>query len=138
QPAESCDYAYVDAYGPLAPSGGWCKDGVDIAYDGTWGYHPLVVSLANTAEPLFLVNRTGNRPSHERADVYLDRAADLCRRAGFRRITFRGDSKFSQTTHLDRWDQAGVRFIFGIDAKPNLVALAEGLAAEAYSELERP
>ena len=138
QPAEFFDEAFIDADGTLAPSGGCCKDGVDIAYDGTWGYHPLVVSLANTAEPLFLVNRTGNRPSHERADVYLDRAADLCRRAGFRRITFRGDSKFSQTTHLDRWDQAGVRFIFGIDAKPNLVALAEGLAAEAYSELERP
>ena len=45
-----------------------------------WGYHPLVVSLANTAEPLFLVNRSGNRPSHEQADVYLDKAAALCRR----------------------------------------------------------
>ena len=138
QPADFFDEAFIDADGTLAPSGGCCKDGVDIAYDGTWGYHPLVVSLANTAEPLFLVNRTGNRPSHERADAYLDRAADLCRRAGFRKITFRGDSKFSQTTHLDRWDRAGVRFIFGIDAMPNLVALAEGLAAEAYSELERP
>ena len=130
QPADFFDEAFIDADGTLAPSGGCCKDGVDIAYDGTWGYHPLVVSLANTAEPLFLVNRTGNRPSHERADVYLDRAADLCRRAGFRKITFRGDSKFSQTTHLDRWDRAGVRFIFGIDAMPNLVALAEGLAGE--------
>jgi hypothetical protein len=132
------DEAFIDADGTLAPSGGWCKQGVDIAYDGTWGYHPLVVSLANTAEPLYLVNRSGNRPSHERAHVYLDRSADLCRRAGFKKITFRGDTDFSQTTHLDRWDQPGMRFLFGIDAMPNLVALAEGLAGEAYTELERP
>ncbi len=138
QPAEFFDEAFIDADGTLAPSGGCCKEGVNIAYDGTWGYHPLVVSLANTAEPLYLVNRSGNRPSHEQADVYLDKAAALCRRAGFKKITFRGDSKFSQTTHLDRWDSYGVRFIFGIDAMPNLVALAEGLAAEDYSPLERP
>lgn len=138
QPEDFFEEAFIDADGTLAPSGGVCKQGVDIAYDGTWGYHPLVVSLANTAEPLFLVNRSGNRPSHERAHVYLDKAADLCRRAGFQKITFRGDTDFSQTRHLDRWDQPGVRFIFGIDAMPNLVALAEGLAAEAYSELERP
>jgi Transposase DDE domain group 1 len=138
QPADFFEEAFIDADGTLAPSGGCCKQGVDIAYDGTWGYHPLVVSLANTAEPLFLVNRSGNRPSHEQAEVYLDKAAALCRRAGFRKITFRGDTDFSQTTHLDRWDQADMRFIFGIDAMPNLVALAEGLPAGQYSELERP
>ena len=138
QPDDFFEEAFIDADGTLAPSGGCCKQGVDIAYDGTWGYHPLVVSLANTAEPLFLVNRSGNRPSHEHADVYLDKAAALCRQGGFRKITFRGDSKFSQTTHLDRWDRDSIRFIFGIDAMPNLVALAEGLAAGDYSELERP
>jgi hypothetical protein len=138
QPADFFDEAFIDADGTLAPSGGCCKQGVDIAYDGTWGYHPLVVSLANTCEPLFLVNRSGNRPSHEQADIYLDKAAALCRRAGFKRITFRGDTDFSQTRHLDRWDRAGHRFIFGIDAMPNLVAIAEGLSPERYSELERP
>jgi Transposase DDE domain group 1 len=138
QPDDFFDEAFIDADGTLAPSGGCCKQGVDIAYDGTWGYHPLVVSLANTAEPLYLVNRSGNRPSHEHADIYLDKAAALCRRAGFKKITFRGDSKFSQTTHLDRWDRDSIRFIFGIDAMPNLVALAEGLAAGEYSELDRP
>jgi hypothetical protein len=138
QPADFFGEAFLDADGTLAPSDGVCKQGVDIAHDGTWGYHPLVISLANTAEPLFLVNRSGNRPSHEQADVYLDKAAALCRRAGFKRITFRGDTDFSQTKHLDRWDRAGVRFVFGIAAMPNLVALAEGLAAEEFSELERP
>ncbi len=138
QPAEFFEEAFIDADGTLAPSGGVCKQGVDIAYDGTWGYHPLIVSLANTAEPLFLVNRSGNRPSHENAEVDYDKAGELCRRAGFKKITFRGDTDFSQTRHLDRWDRAGTRFIFGMDARSNLVAIAEGLPSEQYSELERP
>ncbi len=119
QPEGFFDEALIDADGALAPSDAWCKQGVDIAYDGTWGYHPLIVSLANTGEPLYLVNRSGNRPSHEQADVYFDKAAALCRRAGFRRITFRGDTKFTQTKHLDRWDTDGIRFIFGFDAGPS-------------------
>ena len=138
QPADFFEEAFIDADGTMAPTDGRCKRGVDISYDGVWGYHPLVVSLANTAEPLFLVNRSGNRPSHEQAEVYLDKAAALCRRAGFKRITFRGDTDFSQTRHLDRWDRAGHRFIFGIDAMANLVAIAEALPAEKYGELERP
>jgi hypothetical protein len=125
QPADFFGEAFIDADGTLTPTGGVCKQGVDIAYDGTWGYHPL------------LVNRSGNRPSHEQADVYYDKAAALCRRAGFAKITFRGDTDFSQTKHLDRWDRAGNRFIFGIDARSNLVAIAEDLSPENYSELER-
>ena len=39
---------------------------------------------------------------------------------------------------MDRWDQDGVRFIFGIDAMANLKALAERLPDLTYSELERP
>ncbi|MBV8678763.1 MAG: IS1380 family transposase [Planctomycetaceae bacterium] len=137
QPEDFFAEAFIDADGALAPSDAWCKQGVDIAYDGSWGYHPLVVSLANTSEPLYLVNRSGNRPSHEHADVYLDQAAALCRRAGFRKVTYRGDTKFTQTRHLDRWDTGGIRFIFGMDARANLKGLAERLDDLQYSELER-
>jgi hypothetical protein len=139
QPADFFTEAVVDVDGTVVGTDAECKQGIDIAYDGTWGYHPLVVSLANTGEVLYLVNRSGNRPSHEQAHIFLDKTIALCRRAGFERVRLRGDTDFSQTEHLDRWDGAGdVRFLFGIDAHPALVARAAGLPAGAYSFLERP
>jgi hypothetical protein len=139
QPAEFFGAATVDIDGALVGTGAECKGGVDIAYDGTWGYHPLVVTLANTGEVLYLANRPGNRPSHEGAHAYIDRAIALCQRAGFRRIALRGDTDFSQTAHLDRWAAIeGVRFLFGMGANEALVARAEGLPAGAYGFLGRP
>jgi len=138
QPAAFFEDAIIDADGTLAETTGQCKEGMDISYEGVWGYHPLVVSLANTQEPLFLVNRSGNRPSSDGAAERFDQAHALCREAGFRRITFRGDTDFSQTEHLDRWDAAGVRFLFGYDARAKLIGLADVLPARAWAALERP
>jgi hypothetical protein len=138
QGAEFFERAVIDADGTLAPTFGQCKEGMDISYKGQWGYHPLLVSLANTQEPLYLVNRTGNRPSHEGAAVRFDQAAALCRRAGFRSILFRGDTDFTQTGELDRWDDHGIAFIFGIDAMPALVKIADGLPKASWKPLVRP
>jgi hypothetical protein len=139
QPKEFFDLARIDADGTLAPTDACCKEGIDISYNGQWSYHPLLISLANTKEPLFLLNRPGNRPSHEDAAAYLDRAIALCRETGFKRILLRGDTDFSQTAHLDRWDDAGdVTFLFGIDAMPNLKLKAESLDRSAWKQLKRP
>jgi hypothetical protein len=138
QPPEFFERAVIDADGTLAPTCGQCKEGMDISYKGQWGYHPLLVSLANTGEPLYLINRSGNRPSGEGAGEWLDRAAALCQRAGFLKVLFRGDTDFTQTHKLDQWDAEGKEFIFGIDAMPNLVKIADGLSQKAWKRLIRP
>ncbi len=137
QPGAFFDEAIIEADGTLVSSSGKCKEGMDFSYDGSFGYHPLIVSLANTKEPLFLINRGGNRPSHEGAAERFDQALDLVVRAGFRKVTFRGDTDFSQTRYLDGWDEQGVEFVFGIDAMPNLVEKAESLQEWAWQLLRR-
>ena len=160
QPGAFLDEAILDADGTIVETDAECKRGVDISDDRRWGYHPLLVSLANTAEPLFLLNRSGNRPSQERAGEYLDKAVALCTRAGFRKILLRGDTRIAENKDLDRWDDralprdgttiaetedldswddaGNVRFIFGYAAYDVLKARADALPDEAYSLLERP
>lgn len=130
--------AIIEADGTLASTTGECKEGMDVSYNGQWGYHPLVVSLAKTSEPLYLINRSGNRPSHEGASARFDQAIALCRRAGFKTILLRGDTDFTQTGYLDGWEAEGVRFVFGIDARRNLVERAEGLPEAVWQPLKRP
>jgi Transposase DDE domain group 1 len=139
QPSDFFAQARIDMDGFLVETTGQCKQGMDIAHDGTWGYHALVLSLANTGEVLGLVNRSGNRPSHEGAAAEVDRVLAVCFRGGFRQVLLRGDTDFSQTEHLDRWNaDPRVRFIFGYDAAPSLVARAEQIPEKYWKPLQRP
>ena len=52
-------------------------------------------------------------------------------------ITLRGDTDFTLSGELDRWDEQGVKFIFGMDAHAKVVNLAEALPEQAWKPLER-
>jgi len=138
QPKAFFQRATLDCDGALVVTRGECKQGMDISYKGTWGYHVLLVSLAETGEVLRLVNRPGNRPSQEGAAAELDQAIALCRRAGFRQIVLRGDTAFSQSEKLDEWNTEGVIFYFGFKAMANLEEIAENLPKKAWKRLVRP
>jgi hypothetical protein len=139
QPAAFFEQAIIDADGTLVGTTGSCKKGMDISYKGTWGYHALVVSLANTGEVLSIVNRPGNRPSHEGAAAEIDRCIKVCFEGGFRHILVRGDTDFSQTEHLDGWNaDPRIAFIFGYDCCSNLVERAEKLPESTWQKLQRP
>jgi hypothetical protein len=135
QPKSFFRQGIIDVDGTIAETTGECKQGMDMSYKGIWGYAPLIVSLANTKETLYLVNRPGNQTSATGAGEWIDRAIAVA--ADFDELWLRGDTDFSLTEHLDRWDQK-VKFVLGYDARPNLVALAQHLPETAWQKLERP
>jgi hypothetical protein len=129
----------IDSDGTVTATDAECMEGIDYSgYKRVWGYAPLLISLANTQQPLCIVNRPGNAPSAKDAAHYLDIVAESMLRV-FDRLLLRGDTDFSQTQHLDRWDDTGrIDFAFGYDACQPLVARADGLDSHRWRELKRP
>ena len=127
--------AFIDVDGTLAPTLGEKKDGIDMSYKGVWGYHPLIISLANTGEVLYLVNRPGNAVSHQGAAEWIDMAVGLVAPHA-ERVCVRGDTDFSLTANFDRWSEVA-DFIFGYDAQPGMVKRAEALEEGDWERLER-
>jgi len=78
---------------------GVCKQGAEFSYQKQWSYHPLLFTLAETAEPLRLVNRPGNRPSAEGAAELLGLCLKMLTE-NFDEVFLRGDSKFSERAIL--------------------------------------
>jgi hypothetical protein len=136
QPEGFLKEAFVDVDGTVAQTYGECKEGMDISYKGIWGYAPLIVSLANTKEVLYLVNRPGNSTSHTGSVEWIDRAVELVGQVAAS-VTIRGDTDFTHTEQLDRWHDAGCKFILGMDAHPKVVMLAQALEKAAWRPLER-
>ena len=128
--------AYLDADGSVVPTTGALKQGMDIFYKGIWGYAPLLVTLANTREVLYLVNRPGNAPSHLDAATWIDKAIALVTPHA-RRVCLRGDTDFALTANFDRWAQQ-VDFILGTDNIAALRTRADALPEQAWARLHRP
>lgn len=136
QPEGFLAEAFIDVDGTIAGTYGQCKGGMAMSYKGIWGYAPLVVSLANTKEVLYVVNRPGNATSQQGSVPWIDRALELVKPVAGR-ITLRGDTDFTHTAQLDRWDEGGTFFILGLDAHPKAVGLAEGLSEQSWQAFER-
>jgi hypothetical protein len=136
QPQGFLAEAFIDVDGTIAGTTGECKGGMGLSYKGIWGYGPLVVSLANTREVLYLVNRPAHVVSHQDSVGWIDRAVALVKPVAGQ-ITLRGDTDFTHTAQLDRWDDQGLKFILGMDAHVKVVKLAEALSEPSWRALSR-
>jgi hypothetical protein len=92
---------------------GECKQGADFSYKGTWSYHPLLFTLAETRELLRVVNRSGNRPSAEGAAEMLGPCLEMLGEY-FDRTLVRGDTKFSEGPILKTLVDHDADFVIGV------------------------
>ena len=107
------------------------KEGADFTYKGGFGYHPLVISLAETQECLRLVNRSGNKTSAEGAAQELAGLVPMLTDR-FERVLVRGDSAFARQDIFDVCDESGLHFAMVSGTQQNFAALAEGLDERSW------
>ncbi len=117
------------------PTTGACREGMGLSYDGQWGYDTLLVSLANSREPLFIETRPGGTHSGADGRYWIDRGIEECRGI-FKEIWVRGDTAFPDTRAFDDWDRDGVTFVFGYKAYACLLERADRIAD--WKRLVRP
>ncbi len=118
--------ATVDLDSTIKPVYGECKMGAAFSYKKTWSYHPLLISLAETNEPLRLINRSGNAGSAEGVEEALDPVLGRLKES-FKKVLVRGDSAFYRRELIELCVAQGADFALVMKASAGLVTAAEAL-----------
>jgi hypothetical protein len=128
---KKADRAIVDLDSCVRPVYGHQKEGTDFTYKGSFGYHPLVISLAGTMECLRLINRSGNEGSASGSETHLRELFPMLDRR-FKQVIVRGDSAFSKQAIFDACEEAGHFFAVVSPQQPNFASLFEALAGDQW------
>jgi len=123
--------AIVDLDSCVRPVYGDQKEGTDFTYKGSFGYHPLMISLAGTLECLRLVNRSGNEASAAGSEDHLRELFPMLGRR-FKQVIVRGDSAFAKQAIFDACKEAGQSFAIVSPQQQNFASLFEALPGEAW------
>lgn len=126
--------AVLDVDSSILETTGEKKQKMDISYTGKWGFHPLLITEANTGTDICLVNRPGNHTSQQDAAYWIEYAIAAVEEH-FGRVYLRGDSAFNLTYKFDEWDSAGIEFCFGCAATQKMQKKAENLPASRWKSL---
>lgn len=136
-PAEERRLARIDVDGTLVDTHGERKEGTDFNYKGGYGYAPMLVSLANTREPLYIRNQPGNRPSNDNYVTEVEAAIETVLSNGFEKARIRGDRAYAVSRHFDGWSRRGVEFVFSTTIQGGLSQELTDLPEEAWTLLSR-
>lgn len=123
--------ATIDMDSTVKPVYGECKQGADFSYNGQWSYHPLLLTLAETHEPLRTINRSGNAASADGAAEALKEILPRVARH-FGTVFVRGDSKFYQRGIIAECEQHRAFFALCMDGYAVLHEKAEALPESAW------
>jgi hypothetical protein len=123
--------AIVDLDSCVRPVYGDQKEGTDFTYKGSFGYHPLVISLAGTLECLRLINRSGNTASADGSESHLRELFPMLGRR-FKQVIVRGDSAFAKQAIFDACEEAGHSFAVVSPQQQNFASLFEALPGDAW------
>lgn len=107
------------------------KEGADFTYKGSFGFHPLAITLAETQECLRLVNRPGNVASADGAAGLLHDVFPLLEQH-FQRVVVRGDSAFARQDIYEACDARGHDFAIVSPCHPNFEGIAESLQEKCW------
>jgi hypothetical protein len=107
------------------------KEGTDFTYKGTFGYHPLAITLAGTQECLRLVNRPGNVTSADGAAGLLHDVFPMLKKH-FQRVVVRGDSAFARQEIYEACEAHGQDFAIVSPAHRNFDEIAESLPEKSW------
>jgi hypothetical protein len=123
--------AIVDLDSCVRPVYGDQKEGTDFTYKGSFGYHPLVISLAGTLECLRLINRSGNTASADGSESHLRELFPMLGRH-FKQLIVRGDSAFAKQAIFDACEESGHFFAVVSPQQQSFARLFEALPAEVW------
>lgn len=123
--------ATVDLDSTIKPVYGECKMGAAFSYKKSWSYHPLLISLAETNEPLRLINRPGNAASAEGVEEALDPVLGMLKES-FRKVLVRGDSAFYRRELIELCLAHGAEFALVMKSSGGLEAQAGALSEAAW------
>jgi hypothetical protein len=123
--------ATIDMDSTIKEIYGECKQGADFSYTGKWSYHPLLLTLAETHEPLRTLNRSGNITSADGAAEALEEVLPMVKRH-FGKVYVRGDSAFYQKAIIAQCVRHHARFALVMDGFANLIEMAESLPESAW------
>ena len=123
--------ATIDIDSTVKPVYGECKQGAEFSYNGKWSYHPLLLTLAETNEPLRTINRPGNAYSAQGATQALEQVLPMVNRH-FQKVRVRGDSAFYQRAIMAECVRHRAQFALVMDGYQALQKKAENLQNTAW------